>query len=76
MIEALKDDKIIEKVGGRFKLTTLLQKRWAELLQGMRLGVKRGGEMTDLEAIVQEVVDEKLAIDYENSDIPRPEELK
>ena len=28
MIEALRNDGIIDKVGGRFKLTALIQRRW------------------------------------------------
>lgn len=76
MIERLKDDEIINKVGGRFKLAALLQKRWVELLQGSRPLVKRTEGMTDLELIMQEIVEDKLGIDYDNSDVPPPEELK
>ncbi len=76
MIEALKDDAIINKVGGRFKLAALVQKRWVEYLQGSKPLVKKSADMTDLEAVIQEVLEEKLAIDYENSDVPRPEELQ
>ncbi len=75
MIEALKDDTIINKVGGRFKLTALIQKRWIELIQGSRLLIKRNDGMTDLEAIVQEIMDGKINIDYENSDVPTPDKL-
>ena len=32
MIEALKGDEIINRFGGRFKLTSVIQKRWLELL--------------------------------------------
>ncbi len=32
MIENLKSDEIVEKVGGRFKLTALVQRRWRGLL--------------------------------------------
>ncbi len=76
MIEALKDDTIINKVGGRFKLAALVQKRWVEYLQGSRPLIKKAPGMTDLEAVIQEVLEDKLSIDYENSDVPRPEELK
>ena len=34
MIEALKSDEIVRKVGGRFKLTALIQKRMLELMDG------------------------------------------
>lgn len=76
MIEALKDDVIINKVGGRFKLTALIQKRWSELLQGSRPLVKKADGMTDLELIVQEVLEDKVSIDYENSDVPTPDKLE
>ena len=36
MIEALKSDEIVNKVGGRFKLTALIQKRMLELMDGAR----------------------------------------
>jgi DNA-directed RNA polymerase subunit omega len=76
MIEALKDDTIINKVGGRFKLTSLIQKRYHELLEGSRPMVKRTEGMTDLELIMEEIRQDKLAIDYENSDVPHPDTLK
>jgi DNA-directed RNA polymerase subunit omega len=47
MIEALKSDEIVHKVGGRFKLTALIQKRMLELMDGARPLVERGN-MTDL----------------------------
>lgn len=34
MIEALKSDELVYKVGGRFKLAALIQRRWGELLEG------------------------------------------
>ena len=36
MIDQLQSDEVIRKVGGRFKLTALIQKRWLELMQGAR----------------------------------------
>lgn len=75
MLEALKDDHIIRKVGGRFKLSSLIQKRWAEILQGSRPLVKREAGMSDLDVIIQEILQDKVAIDYENSDVPHPDEL-
>ena len=50
MIEALKSDEIVNKVGGRFKLTALIQKRMLELMDGARPLVERGN-MTDLEVV-------------------------
>ena len=72
MIEALKSDEIVHKVGGRFKLTALIQKRMIELMDGARPLVERG-HMTDLEVVVQEILQDKIAIDYEASGLVRPE---
>lgn len=68
MIEAIKSDEIIRKVGGRFKLTALMQKRWVELMQGARPMVEPEGKTT-LEVIAQEILEGKVGIDYEHSDI-------
>ena len=75
MIEALKSEEVINKVGGKFKLTALIQKRLLELMQGSRPLVERQRGMTDIEVAIQEILEEKIAIDYEKSDIPTPEEL-
>lgn len=34
MIEAFKGDEIVKKVGGRFRLTALIQRRMKELIEG------------------------------------------
>lgn len=72
MIEALKSDEIVNKVGGRFKLTALLQKRVVELMDGARPLVERHDGMTDLEVAIQEILQDKIAIDYEASGISPP----
>jgi len=72
MIEALKSDEIVHKVGGRFKLTALIQKRMIELMDGARPLVERGN-MTDLEVVIQEILQDKIAIDYEASGLDRPQ---
>ncbi len=72
MIEALKSDEIVHKVGGRFKLTALIQKRMIELMDGARPLVERGN-MTDLEVVIQEILQDKIAIDYEASGLDKPE---
>lgn len=75
MIEALRSDELIFNVGGRFKLTALIQKRLAELLEGARPLVQRKPGMTDIELVIEEISQGKIAIDYDNSDIPQPEEI-
>jgi DNA-directed RNA polymerase subunit omega len=62
MIEALKGDRIVRKVGGRFKLAVLLQKRMVDVSFGAPLLVDSTG-MTMMEAIVQEVLQDKISLD-------------
>jgi DNA-directed RNA polymerase subunit omega len=71
MVEALKSDEIVNKVGGRFKLTALIQKRMLELMEGARPLVDPEG-LTDLEIAVQEILQDKIAIDYEASGLAQP----
>jgi DNA-directed RNA polymerase subunit omega len=62
VIEALKDDLIINKFGGRFKFTALVQHRIRELMKGERPLVERQGR-TDFEVAVQEIVEGKITIE-------------
>ena len=72
MIEAFKSEKLIRKYGGRFKLTAVIQKRWVEILNGARPMVERGGK-SDLELVIEEIIQGKLGIDYEKSDLIEPD---
>jgi DNA-directed RNA polymerase subunit omega len=72
MIEALKSEEIIRKVGGRFRLTALIQRRMLELMQGARPLVERTRGMTDMELAIQEILEDKIGIDYERSDLVPP----
>lgn len=63
MIEPLKDDDIIKKVGGRFRLTSLMQKRWVELMQGSRPMVEAIDENSPLDVITQEILESKIEAD-------------
>jgi DNA-directed RNA polymerase subunit omega len=76
MIEALKSEKIVEKVGGRFKLTALIQKRMVEIMQGARPLVDRKKGMTDMEVVIEEILQDKIAIDHARSDILEPDKLR
>jgi DNA-directed RNA polymerase subunit omega len=71
MIEALKSDEIVNKVGGRFKLTALIQRRMLEIMDGARPLVERDG-LTDLETVIQEILQDKIAIDYDQSGLVKP----
>jgi len=61
MIEALKSDAIVDKVGGKFKLCALLQKRVVQLMDGARPLVERNGR-SDLEVAIDEVLQEKITV--------------
>lgn len=71
MIEALKSEDIIAKAGGRFKLCALIQKRLVQLMDGARPLVEREGR-SDLELVVEEILQEKLAIDWDNAELLGP----
>ena len=73
MIEALRSEEIVDKVGGKFKLTALIQKRMVELLQGARPLIERQKGMTDMEVAIQEILEDKIAIDYVKSGIDPPQ---
>jgi DNA-directed RNA polymerase subunit omega len=62
VIEALKSDEVVEKVGGRFKLAVLVQKRLVDVTFGAPLLVERG-DRTLMEAVVQEVLEGKITIE-------------
>ena len=72
MIEELKSTDIINKVGGKFRLTALIQKRLAELMEGARPLIEDVKGKTQLEIVVQEILQDKIAIDYEASNIDKP----
>lgn len=74
MIEALKDDKVINRLGGRFKFTALVQHRIRELMEGARPLVEREGR-TDFEVAIQEIVEGKITLELEDSQ-PDEEDAK
>ena len=73
MIEALKHEDVILKIGGRFRLTALIQKRLIELLEGSRPLVERKAGMTDIELVIEEISRDKIGIDYDKSNFDPPE---
>lgn len=72
MIDALKSTELVKKIGGRFKLTALIQKRLTELMEGSRPLIEDTEGMTQLEIVVEEIRTDKITIDYDTSDIDRP----
>ena len=62
MIDELKEEEIVNKVGGRFKLSTLIQKRMIALNQGARplVDVRGADKMT---VVIQEIMQDKIYLD-------------
>lgn len=63
MIQALKGDAIAEKVGGRFKLCALIQRRMTQLMEGARPLVERNGR-SDLEIVMDEILQDKITLEF------------
>ncbi len=59
MIEELRHEELIQRVGGRFKFTALIQKRWRELMFGARPMVDPAN-LTPLEIAIREVAEGKI----------------
>jgi DNA-directed RNA polymerase subunit omega len=62
MIDELREEAIVNKVGGRFKLSTLIQKRMVQLQAGSRplVDMKAANR---LEIVVQEIMQDKIYLD-------------
>ena len=62
MMDDLKEEEIVNKVGGRFKLSTLIQKRMVALNTGARPLVElRGGDRMSI--VIQEILQDKIYLD-------------
>ena len=68
MLEELKVEEIINKVGGRFKLSTLIQKRIVQLKQGSRVLIDTKGSDDQMRIVLQEILQDKIFLD-ENDEI-------
>ena len=71
MLEELKEEEIVNKVGGRFKLSTLIQKRLVQLNQGSRALVEVGTH-DKMQIVLQEIVQDKIVLNMDNE--PQPTE--
>lgn len=62
MLDELKEEEIVNKVGGRFKLATLIQKRMIALNNGMRplVSIKGNDKMA---IVVAEIMQGKIFLD-------------
>lgn len=62
MLDELKEEKIVNKVGGRFKLSTLIQKRLVALNRGARPLIEIQTR-NPMEIVVQEIIQDKIFLD-------------
>lgn len=62
MLEELREEEIVRKVGGRFKLSTLIQKRLVALVKGARplVSVPTDDKM---KIAIQEIIQDKIYLD-------------
>jgi DNA-directed RNA polymerase subunit omega len=59
MLEELKEEEIVNKVGGRFKLSTLIQKRLVQLNRGGRPLVNIDSD-DKMEIVIHEILQDKI----------------
>lgn len=66
MIDALKEEAIVQKAGGRFKLSTLIQKRLVALNHGARPLIE--ADTNDkLKIVIREIMEDKIFLDTSNN---------
>jgi DNA-directed RNA polymerase subunit omega len=64
MIEELREEEIIRKVGGRFRLSTLIQKRLVQLNAGSRPLVDPKND-NKMQIVINEIMQDKIYLDTE-----------
>ncbi len=62
MLEEFKEEVIVNKVGGRFKLSTLIQKRLVALNRGTRPLVELNTK-NQMEIVLAEILQDKIYLD-------------
>ncbi len=62
MLDEFRDEDIVRKVGGRFKLSTLIQKRMVQLNRGGRPLVDLPTK-NQMEIVVAEILHDKIYLD-------------
>jgi DNA-directed RNA polymerase subunit omega len=62
MYDELKEESIVNKVGGRFKLSTLIQKRLVQLNRGAPPLVELPGR-PGMQTVIQEILQDKIYLD-------------
>jgi DNA-directed RNA polymerase subunit omega len=70
MIEELKDEELIRKIGGRFKLSALIQKRLVAINEGTPSAIDHGRSTSTatrdrLNTVIQEILRDKIYLNTE-----------
>jgi len=73
MLDDLKEEEIVKKVGGRFKLSTLIQKRMVALNRGARQLVEIQTK-NPMEVVIQEIMQDKIYLDASGAVVARPDQ--
>ncbi len=79
MLDELREEELIVKVGGRFKLSTLIQKRLVQLKQGSRALVELDTH-DKMAVVLQEILQDKIYLDTSHEvritgDLPSGEDM-
>jgi DNA-directed RNA polymerase subunit omega len=64
MLDELREEGIVNKVGGRFKLSTLIQKRMVALNKGSPALVSLNTQ-DKMKIVIQEILQDKIYLDTE-----------
>ena len=72
MIEELKDEGLIRKIGGRFRLSALIQKRLVALNEGTPSAIDYGRDSSTatrdrLRTVIHEILQDKIYLNTENT---------
>jgi DNA-directed RNA polymerase subunit omega len=62
MIDALKEEEIVKKVGGRFRLSTRIQKRLVALNAGSRALIESDTD-DKMDIVIEEILQDKIFLD-------------
>jgi DNA-directed RNA polymerase subunit omega len=66
MLDELREEGIVNKVGGRFKLSTLIQKRLVQLNAGARPLVNMNSN-DKMKIVIREILEDKVYLDSESN---------
>ena len=72
MIEELKDEELLRKIGGRFRLSALIQKRLVALNEGTPSAIDYGRSASTatrdrLNTVIQEILNDKIYLNTEEN---------